>query len=247
MKLKRLKITKSKLSNIPEAERIFLLMAGHMQNEIVSLNKMLMWCLSSDGPTSKTESLVDGMQGFMIARILAGKLNEGWQFITRAYFNTKISKDLNDQFHESTLKALEELKKYFSRKNLISLVRNSFSFHYSQNEIAKYWEEAACEPDFDFLIGDNSGNTFLQASEIAVAFSLLKSIDPNIETALKKFLNDVQKVVGLFIDFLDGVIFVLLTQCFEGEFSHLGVEEEITPNRNIDEISIPFFYAPPTK
>ena len=249
MKIKRLNLPIAQLSLMPDAERTFLLMAGHIQNELVSLNKIFAWCLSNKEPASRIESSVNGMQAFMIARLLAGKLNEGWQLVQRAYFKTKVSRELSPHLHESTNESLAGLKAYFNKKeNIIFSVRNSFSFHYSQEEIARHWQEAASEPNFDFYVGNEYGNTFHQASEIAVSLSLLKSIDSNsISSALEKFLVEVQHVAGLFNNFLSGVMLVLLERCFGGSVAHLGFDEEVSRTRGQDEISIPFFYVPPKR
>jgi hypothetical protein len=246
MKIRRLKLPIHALSRLSENERTFLLMAGHMQNEFVVLNKIFAWCISPTKSATPVESEVNGSQSFIIAKILAGKLLEGWQLMSTAYFGSKLSHELEPVLHESTRLSLDGLKSYFSQSNPIYTVRNSFAFHYSAEEIARHWHEAASEPNFSFLIGDEYGNTFHQASEIAAGLALLNGIKPNDRAAaLETFLDDVQKVTALFSDFLSGVIFVILERCFGETLSALGVEEDVHPTRGIDEIDIPFFYIPP--
>ena len=179
-------------------------------------------------------------------KILAGKLYEGWQLMSTAYFGSKLSLVLEPLLPEPTRLSLADLKSYFSRTNLIHTVRNSFSFHYSAEEIALHWQEAASESDFDFFIANEYGNTFSLASETAVNLAVLNGINRQDRTAaLKAFLDEVQNVTLLFIDFLSGVTLVLLERCFGDNLSALGVEEELHPTKDLDEIDIPFFYTPP--
>jgi hypothetical protein len=184
----------------------------------------------------------------MIAKLLAGKLHEGWQLMQKAYFGSKLSLELAPLLAESTRQELIDLKAYFSKPNLIYTVRNTFSFHYSAEEIAKHWQDAALEPDFDFFIGNEYGNTFHQASEMAVSFAVLKSINPeSLSAALETFLREVQNVTSLFNGFLSGVMIVLLERCLGTTLSSLGVEDQVHPNKRFEEIRIPFFYEPPSE
>ncbi len=125
-------------------------------------------------------------------------------------------------------------------------MRNTFSFHYSAEAIAKHWHEAALEPDFDFFIGNEYGNTFHQASETAASLAVLKSINPtSLSAALAAFLADVQRVASLFNGFLSGVMLVLLERCLGSTLPNLGVEDEVHPTKRFEEVDIPFFYVPP--
>ena len=246
MKIRRLNLPIDALSRLSDTERTFLLMAGHMQNEFVALNKICAWCISPAKSSTRLEAVVNGSQGFMISKILAGKLYEGWQLMKKAYFSSKLSHALEPLLHPPTRLSLDGLKSYFSSPNLISTVRNSFSFHYSAEEVALHWQEAVSEPDFDFFIGNEYGNTFHQASETAVNLAVLNGITPGDRAAaLQFFLDDIDNVTGLFNNFLSGAMFVILEKCLGENLSALGVEEDVHPMRGLDEISIPFFYIPP--
>ena len=247
MKIRRLKLTMDALSRLPENERTFLLMAGHMQNEFVMLNKLFTMCISpGESGSSKIESAVDGAQGFTIMKILAGKVYEGWQLMTTAYFGSRLACSLDPLLHEPARLALDDLKSYFSHSNLIYTVRNSFAFHYSAKQIALHWQEAASESNFDLYIGNEYGNTFHFASETAVNMAVLNGINPQDKAvALEEFLTEVQNVTGQFNNLLDGIMFVILERCLGVNLSALGVEEEVHPTKGLGEVKISFFYIPP--
>jgi hypothetical protein len=243
MKIRRLSLTINELAQLQDNERTFLLIAGHMQNEFVALHKIFAWCISPEFSATAIESAVNGSQAFMVSKILAGKLFEGWQLMSKAYFSSKLSLTLAPLLHESTQHSLDGLKSYFSSSNVLYTVRNSFSFHYSAEDIARRWNEAAREPNFDFFIGNDYGNTFHLASEIAANMAVLNAIEFNDKAvALKIFLEEVQKVAHLFNDFLSGVMLVILERCFGSNLSSLGSEEEVLPGLNFNEVKIPFFY-----
>lgn len=188
------------------------------------------------------ESLANGLQAMIYARLLAGKLNEGWVLLGEAFFGTKLSHQLDDRLHPRAKECLIKLKAYFGKTNTIYSVRNSFSFHYSSDEVTKNWAAAADEPTFEFLIGGEIGNTFYQASELVANLALLNSIHPGDKSeSLRNFFDEVQEVVSLFIEFLQGAIMAILEKQFGSDLSRYGTEEEISPRHKFDEISIPFF------
>ena len=226
-----------------DAERTFLLLSGHMHNEFTSLHKVFGACLRTfpSQPVSSMESLANSSQAMIYARLLAGKLNEGWVLLEKAFYGTKLSRQLDDKLHPYAKECLQELKVYFSKTNTINSVRNSFSFHYSQDEVAKNWEELADEP-FEFLIGGEIGNTFYLASELVANLALMNSILPEDKSkAHQIFLDEVQEVASLFTQFLQGVIMAILEKQFGSDLSRYGTDEEITPRLRFDEVSIPFF------
>ena len=83
-------------------------------------------------------------QSFIIARLLAGRLWEGWELIRKAYFSTRLSLAIESKLPDDTLEALGKLKKYFGKKNIIDILRNEFAFHYSCRIFSnrRFWSSA---------------------------------------------------------------------------------------------------------
>src|SRR5258707_1773170 len=84
MKLHVMPIPIEKLSAVPEAEKAFYIHLGHLRNELMVLTKFLKWSINkpSDNPI-----LIDVQvaQTFLMSRMLAGKVWEGWQLLKRSY------------------------------------------------------------------------------------------------------------------------------------------------------------------
>jgi hypothetical protein len=231
------------------ADRTFLLLAGHMQNELNSVHKVFAWCLYNR-PTdraSSIEGLADGMQAMIYARVLAGKLCEAWQVIGAAFFGTKLSQRVESRLHPIAQEALQKIKKYFGKSNAISKVRNSFAFHYSATDFGLNWEASADEPSFELILGGIVGNNLHLASELVANTAVLNAInDIDREDALRTFFNEVQSVASNFTDFLDGTVLAILEEQFGTILGALGREEEISPARSFSEVAIPFFFKPET-
>lgn len=101
MKVRRIALPHQKLQTMESSERAFFLLAGHIQNEINSLNKVFTWCLrnSSVNDVSDLEGLADGAQAMIYARTLAGKLNEAWEALGKSFFGTALSRRVEGALH----------------------------------------------------------------------------------------------------------------------------------------------------
>lgn len=225
-------------------EREFFLLAGHMQNELNSLNKVLSWCLSNRSAShgSPIESLADGAQAMIYARVLGGKLYEAWRVLQKDFFGAKLSQRVETKLHPSAQHALKEIKSYFRKTNTIHRVRRSFAFHYSVEQIRIHWEEAADEPSFELILGGTVGNSLDLASELVANMALLNGINSDDKSvALKTFFDEVQSIAASFTNFLEGTILVILEERFGSDLATHGRDENIFPTRSYNEVAIPFF------
>ena len=250
MKIRRIPLSKDTLLRMEPAERAFLLLAGHIQNELNSVHKIFAWCLHArlTDRASSIEGLADGTQAMIFARVLAGKLLEARKALDTAFFGTKLSRRVEPRLHPIAREALQKIKKYFDKKNnAIDTVRNSFAFHYSAVEFGLNWEPPANEPSFELILGGTVGNNLHLASELVANAALLKAVGPNSrEDALLTFFEEVQSVASNFTDFLEGTILSILEEQFGTSIGALGREEEIFPIYSYSDVSIPFFCIPDT-
>lgn len=243
MQLRRIRLSRAALQRMVKAERAFLFLAGHMQNELNSLHKVFAWCLNNAASTSPIEALANGVQAQLYARLLAGKLLEAWNVLGTAFFGTKVSQRIEPSMHPLARQALAELKTYFNTSNVIFRVRNSFAFHYSAEEFEHHWEEVAESPNFEFIFGGTVGNNLDLAAELVVNTAVLASVGEKDESAaLQKFLDDVQSTTSRFTTFLEGSILVLLESALQAPLAQHGTTETIAPRFVFDGIAIPYFY-----
>ncbi|MCI5106350.1 MAG: hypothetical protein MRY76_06540 [Pseudomonadales bacterium] len=247
MKIHILKVTEQLLNTMTSEERSFFLLAGHIENEINSLNKVFTWCLSNSDlhETTEIEKLADGMQGLLYARLLAGKLNEFWQVLQTSFFGSKLSKNIDPHLNDQSKKSLKYLKSYFGKKNIISNVRNNSAFHYSPEYFEKHWQDALGEDHFEFVFGGTVGNNVAFASELVANIAFLHEIDPTDRgNALSVFFKESQDVTHEVTEFIEGTLLAILEKSLGDSIGKFVSEEELNPSRSYGDIAIPHFIVP---
>jgi hypothetical protein len=242
MKIYVVPITKAKLDKIPEIERAFYVHIGHLRNEFMVLVKLLKWSIntSSDDPILTD---VNVSQTFIFSRLLAGKLWEGWQLMHKAYFATKLSLSIESTLPEKAQTALEGLKKYFGKKNLIDSVRNEFAFHYDPQRVRTQLASVEESDDLKIYVSEKSANMFYQMSEIIVGSAMLEAVEPgDFVAATKKFTKEVMDISLQFIDFCDGCLNHMIMNYIGKDAEEADAEEiNIIDPPNRDDIQLPFF------
>jgi hypothetical protein len=237
MKLFKIEIAKSKLSLVPESERVFFIQVGNFLNDLSVLQKLSYF--SANKKTS--DSIVRGAQNsqaLFLMKVQAGKLFEGWRMLQQNFFGTALSAEYEQELQDFERESLGRIKKYFSSENLISSIRNKFAFHYSSGDIKGLINGAPDSEVFEIFMADAHGNCFYSISHILVMYAILKSTGlSNIDGAMKKVLHEMLQVTRWFVDFLGGCLLVFARR-------HLGFEHaevEIPDPPDINEIDLPYF------
>lgn len=228
-----------KFAGATDAERRFLLAGGHLHNEIVVLNKLMVWMMGPSSNETSIDRSIRALQAMTTARILAGKLSEGWRLVEVAYFGSKLSADPALNLEPQPTDALKFLKRYFNGKNTVRLLRDDFAFHYSSEKIAECWQELQKEEGFDLIVGDTLGNTFHRAAEFAANLAMLKAIHPTDRgAALNHVFENVGNVARNFSTFVDGVIHSILARLNALESTEAATIDGL---QKFKEVAIPFF------
>lgn len=198
-----IKITKAELEKLSEDEKIFLFQLAHFLNEISILNKCLV--MSGNGLTTSKDKIERHGQVSLVLfflRILAGKLEEGWQMLNRDFFNSKLSKDYEKELPPNAIDSLNKLKRYLNSKNVIKFLRNEFSFHYGKEEIKKELNKVNETEIFEMFLSDEATSlyAFSDPMILRVICEYLELSD--IEKASNKLLDVVSRdVTRWFLDF----------------------------------------------
>lgn len=173
MDVYEIKITKAQLQSLPEAERILVLQFGHVCNELSFLNKLLL--LVSDTETKGLEKKAMATQAMIVARLYIGKVFEAWRMIQRDYFGSQLSKTLDAELDDQGKRSLEALKTYFGGNNLLSSIRNDFSFHYWAEHLPKTMSAFDDSREFQLILGGAYANTLHKFSEEFVTVAMLEA------------------------------------------------------------------------
>jgi hypothetical protein len=236
MKIHSILVTKAKLDKIPEIERAFYVHIGHLRHELMVLKKLLE--RSAKNPTDNSVLRdVHLSQSFIIARLLAGKLWEGWKLISKAYFSTKLSLTIESKLPDDTLEALEKLKKYFGKKNIIGSLRNEFAFHYDSQRVRTQLSLADETDTWKIYVAETE-DVFFQLSENVVSSAMLEAVQSgNFVVSTEKFFKEIMVMSSQLVDFCDGCLHYMIKTYIE----YQSEKTEIPDPPNCADLNLPFF------
>lgn len=243
----RVTISKDALISLTAAERNLLFLAGHVVNELNSLNKVFMWCLHKhpEEIPSKLNSLAQGVQSLVYARTLAGKVSEAWEALKTGWFRNRLAAQLEPSLHSEAVAALASLKTYFGRSNPINRVRNSFAFHYSSLALGEHWEEAVHGAPFEAVFGGTLGNNLHLGAEIVANAALLRGVSAgNPEENLRIFFDDVQTMANHMTTLMEGITMLITEKAIGQPLRSAASAEPLVVTQSYSEVSIPYFCRP---
>jgi len=183
--IKKIILSKLELDSIPENERVLLIQVGHFFNEVSIFHKLLIFAHKES--TSGVERAVYTSQAMVIARCYVGKLLEGWKMLQKCFFGSKLSKEYENLLHSQGKDALANLKKYFSKQNIIQKIRNNYSFHYPlDDEVIKQYNTYADETKFMLFVSEHISNNHYGLCEEIVSRGMLNMIEVKSQFSCKK-------------------------------------------------------------
>ena len=242
MNIGKLTLTKKHLDLLPEKERVFFIQLAHLSNEITVLTKLLI--LSNNKSETEVINKAYAMQSSLIARMSIGKLYEAWRLLEKNFFASKLSKEYEPKLSEDGLKALQNLKKYFGKSNLISDIRNNFSFHNpSFDEIKKQLKAIPDDTEFQLFLGSDYANSNYYMAEEIISNAMLNYVKKTtLQDAMLDIFHALSQVSGWFIVFGQYCMIAFLDEFMGKAKDKLKMQElKVESQGNIDDIKIPYF------
>lgn len=115
---------------MPENERVFVVVLGHIANEINVLQRLIMMAHDLDDNPGPAETQGGTAQTMCLMRLLVGKLYEAHRTIKTHYLDAGLHQQIECHLDKNTIDALHEFVEYFSQpKNNLNVLRNKISFH----------------------------------------------------------------------------------------------------------------------
>lgn len=242
-KIIKFTLDKEILKTISPKERAFIFTASHLSNEITSLYKLLLWTTTNTSK-DKHESLGQTTYQFMFIRLLAGKLQEGYNFLSKDFNKKEFSKSYYGEMRESTQNSLSNLNKYFNNENHIRKIRNSFAFHYNSEKLDTAHENAP--ENFDFFIEQGgSANNLYYFGEIAAGRALLiESGDLEDAFVYQKLIKELIGISKQLTQVTDELISIFANRYFRDSLKSNAEEITFAHAPSLLEVSIPWFIDP---
>lgn len=200
MELAKITFKRESFDLIPKGERIFLVQLSLFANEITMLHKLIVF--SNNYKDGKTVLTAQNVQSFFLIKLLAGKLYEGWQMLQKSYFKRSLSKQYEKILSKKGRDSIGHIKSYFGKRNLISLIRNKYAFHYDYEHINKELASIPADEDLELYLAPDHGNSLYSMAHIISSYALFDEVDSSDDfKALDKIFKDVLGVASKFLVF----------------------------------------------
>ncbi|WP_108851594.1 hypothetical protein [Albidovulum aquaemixtae] len=228
----------SAVASLEREERDLLIAGSVACNEINNLIKLATLTGICSFPTDIRLAHAMSME-LTLAKLLAGKIHESWKLVCQRYFGTGLSKKWDGKVSSGGQQALRRLKKYFSRKNLISRVRNEAGFHYGQTR--QWGREYDKQPQLRWYLGERHVNDLYEYAETAFIAELLGEDQKGMVDAVEKFRNDCVASSQDILQFFDSVFAAFLEEIIQDRGPGVAKmrKYEILANKMDDFVGIP--------
>jgi len=240
--LYKAKLRKLDFLKIPPAERNLFIVLGVMISEFHTLNKILIFILNQNVDNDEIKRKARSVQFFQIAPILIGKINEGWNVVTKCYFGSQLSKSIHPHLDRAAQQSVDELKKYFGKSNLVNRIRNMYSFHYPVDTDDTLRKIGGRE-DWNLYISDLNINCLFHGCNIVTMFGMLESIDPaSIEKASHELIDDLKAMLGHFDEFTSSYMNYVAKKYLGHSIKRLNIRRlQIENLQSLRKVELPYF------
>lgn len=224
------------MQKLNQDEKVFFLQAGTILNEINILIKLLV--ISQAESENDVVSKAQHSQTIFFLSLLSGKLWECWQFLNKAYFNTKLSKKYDSELSDEGLESLKKLKAYFNKNNLINDIRDELSFHYDIQKVKNQIPWIFLDQLPEIYLAENQGNSLFYISDIIQLKRLLEYTGKkDAKIAKEALFTEVLTIADRFIKFIYHILLVMIGNQNEIELEKIDIGEA----PSIGNVSLPYF------
>tara|TARA_R110000868_G_scaffold157381_1_gene384586 strand:- start:717 stop:1463 length:747 start_codon:yes stop_codon:yes gene_type:complete len=244
-KIYEIDVTDALYVSMTGSERTTVLLLAHATNELNVLQRLIMQM--DTGPISKHQAINDAETGmlFTIVRLLIGKIFETWNLLsTRVLQNEEISKKYLPLLNQVETNALQELKKEFGKRNLLSKLRNNFSFHFPSNaEIDNSLNSLERNSKLSFFVSETQGNCFYAGAELVILEGMKNQYLPHHFSEIAHDTITTSRNLG---DVLGGLIGQILQSHIDIKAKHSELFP-VADTSNINEAKISYFFDTSSK
>jgi hypothetical protein len=231
------------LDAAPEDERTLFLIAGQFVNELNILTKLDYYFAKNSTSQQEIVKRANMTASMLLFQLTAGKANEGWELVKERFSPLYPRYEAN--LDDATKERLEELKKYFGKRNLVNAIRNRAGFHFDGEVMAMGYAEFPNTEVFRDYLAESHGNSLYYSAAIISTVGIAKiTSESDWKAGLDKFAQEVPCIARKVADFLIGYMtafidkYVAINDISEAKF-------EIEDGPPLDKVTIPLFCLPP--
>lgn len=242
MQILETEIRKEEFTRLSESEQVLLFQFGHACNEITYLINLLR--ITFDSNAEGLNKTIMRSRSMIVVRILVGKIFESWRMIERDFFNSKLSKDMEKTISQKGKESLDDLKEYFGKRNLMSDIRNNYSFHYSSAQFTATMSAIDGKQKFKLFLSKEKSNCLYAFAEDFITLSMMNKVNnSDFASGMDQIVSDAINVGLSMITFLTYTLSdVLILRIGKRWKEFPQVMHEIEPEYSFGEFSLPSFF-----
>jgi hypothetical protein len=243
--------TVEELKAVPKRERTFFLAMTGLANDVQTLNKQLIMARDFKDENRIVQQGAHSV-AMLNARMLAGRMYEGWKNIADHY--PKISDIYDARLSQKAAQARQSLTQYFkpvpavgevkSPPSLLEMVRHKFGFHSELGIISKNFDAFPNDAEMGEYICRTMGNTLYFSAEL-IHLQILSGLCGRPEdpiAALDRLITEAMEVTRWVNDFAFGFVHAFLTLHFDNKLKAIPENlEQIHDQPNFKDLKIPYF------
>ena len=239
-----LRFTRADFDQAPEQERLVHLMLGQLANDINLLQKQLIFAINSLGEGTEPENHAAVAQVMLTERLLAGRLNEAYQFVQTAACNGAMKAcepDLPAEWKD----ARKSLNAYFNVDNLIRRLRNKLAFHTDlQTTREAYGTVPPDEPMVDFVTL-HQGDCLWGSADVLASFAMISLAgESDVAAAVQRIADDLIKVALWFVTYVMHAQTAFIERHFPD--TQPTLPPIVISGPNLFDVRVPFYCAKPS-
>jgi hypothetical protein len=242
MLLHRFRFQGKNLAEMPEAERVFVVVLGSIANEINILQKFIIMAHDLEDDPEPAEIQGRTAQTMCLLRVLIGKLNEAYLTIRVRYLDAGLHSQIEDRFDENNIQVFEHFIEYFSKpKNNLNVLRNKIAFHNDWEFVRQNLKSVPDDAGMFIYTDETAGNTLFHFADLIAAFIMSNHVKPDdFEAGLDELTEEAVRLAGNLVNFSSACLAIMISR-------RIGLTQdqvELRSASKLGDVRIPFFMVP---
>jgi hypothetical protein len=239
--------SKAQLTQLTKEERALIILLGNAANQLTVFWKLVYFSTNFE-EANTAHQLVLGGQTQILVRHTIGLAFEAWELIRTRYLQTAVGREYQDRLSSEGRDALENLKRYFSKSNIIYRVRNDYAFHHPENvDVESDYQHAirdsGLDDEWNWYLTGQTINTFYFFSDMVIAQGMARAAGfTDVADGHRKVMHDLNQVVSRLGTFVQAYLYAALAKYNSGLEATVCAQVEGTKS-NV--VRLPYYIVEP--
>jgi hypothetical protein len=246
-RLVAIRFNKRQLLKLPKPERELLLRVGLALNDLALFQRIWASFIYRE-PKTPLAMEAQAIHSVGALLVLVGKIDEACKVFQKWFLSSPVGRDYLPHFSARHQTSVTTLKKLLGSDNLLTTIRNSFAFHYHDDDLSPFIDRLENEAILSMYLGAPDGNSMNTFASEAMFRSLLAATgEVTAEAALQRIQVFAGDIVAALNEWGAAVQIVAIKRMLGGK--HRTEECEIAAHEYLpqDQICFPFFMSVPER